>query len=268
MNHSTNPSHHQLPDPSVNAILSELLANIQRILGPHLSAFYLDGSLAHGDFDEASDIDFVAVTDEQISAEQFEALYQMHAQMNAGESKWAAQLEGSYVWARALRRYDPAHPPQPNIERGLGEKLKWEPQGPWWLPHLAIVREKGIVLLGPPPHTLIDPVSSDDLRNVMHGVLNDYAKRILPQPGVIGSRGYQSYIVLTMCRILYTIQHCSIASKKVAMRWAQSSLGNEWAGLIERAWVGRQQPHAELYPGDIDQTAKMIEYAMTLVSKS
>ena len=169
------------PYADVNAILAELLANIQQILGPqsrpHLIAFYLDGSLAHGDFDEASDIDFVAVTDEQISPNQFEALYEMHAQMNTGTTRWAAQLEGSYVWAQALRRYDPTHPPQPNIERGLGERLKWEPQGPWWLPHLSIVREKGIALLGPPPHTLIDPVSPNDLRNVMHGVLNEYAER-------------------------------------------------------------------------------------------
>jgi hypothetical protein len=252
------------PYPDVNAILSELLANIQHILGPHLIAFYLDGSLAHGDFDEASDIDFVAVTDEQISAAQFEVLYVMHAHMNAGESKWATQLEGSYLSAQALRHYDPAHPPQPNIERGLGQKLKWEPQGAWWLPHLAIVREKGIALLGPPPHTLIDPVSPDDLRKAMHGAVSDYAERILPRPALMSSRGYQSYIVLTMCRILYTLQYGSIASKKVAIGWAQTSLGSEWAGLIERAWLGRQQPDAELDSADVDQTLKLIAHAIKI----
>ncbi len=251
------------PYADVNAILSELLSNIQSILGPHLIAFYLDGSLAHGDFDEASDIDFVAVTNEPVSPQQFEALRLMHAQMNVGSSRWAAQLEGSYVWAQALQRYNPAHPPHPNIERGLGERLKWEPQGPWWLPHLAIVREKGIVLLGPPPHTLIEPVSPDELRKTIRGVLNDYAGKYLNHPEEIRTRGSQSYLVLTVCRILYTLQHGSIASKKVAMGWAQTTLGEAWSGLIERAWLGRQQPDAGLHPGDREQTLQMIEYACT-----
>jgi hypothetical protein len=256
------------PYPDVNAILAELLANIRHILGSHLIGFYLDGSLAHGDFDEASDIDFVAVTDEQVTSRQFEALYEMHTEMNAGQSKWAMQLEGSYVWAQALRRYDPTHPPQPNIERGLGERLKWEPQGPWWLPHLAIVREKGIALLGPPPHLLIDPVSADDLRQVMRGVLDEWGVRLLGLPSLMNTRGYQSYVVLTLCRILYTLQHGNIASKKVAARWAQTELDEAWVGLIERAWADRQHPEGAPAPDNVLLTLKLIKHTIVTANPS
>ncbi len=248
------------PYPDVNAILSELQTHMQRILGPHLVALYLDGSLANGDFDESSDIDFVAVTDEDISAETFETLRLMHAQMNAGPSPWAIQLEGTYLSAQALRRYDPTHARHPNIERGLGEALKWVQHGPWWLPHLAIVREKGIVLLGLPPHTLIDPVSPNALRSAMRDTLAEWGRAA---PGPINSRGYQSYIVLTLCRVLYTLQHGRVVSKKIAAQWAQTSLDKAWAGLIERAWEGRLNYNAQLDPNDVVQTLKMVAHFTT-----
>jgi len=67
---------------------------------------YLDGSLAMGDFEpDKSDLDFVVVTDSEIPSDTFGALKGMHDRIASGPSKWARELEGSYISQRALR-YD------------------------------------------------------------------------------------------------------------------------------------------------------------------
>ncbi|MDQ3248121.1 MAG: hypothetical protein M3Q45_02820, partial [Chloroflexota bacterium] len=187
---------HPTPYPDVNALLQDLLARIQAILGSHLIGFYLDGSLTGDAFDEASDIDFIAVTDEEVSGEVFLDLQAMHDTLATLGSPWAIQLEGSYISQHALRRYDPAHAAHPNLERGPGERLKMVHHGAAWIIHQSIVRERGILLSGPPPHTLIDPVSPADLRGAMLSMLPGWVTLILRQPAQIQSRGYQSYIVL------------------------------------------------------------------------
>src|SRR5262245_19432758 len=102
----------------VNVLLEELLGKVREILGAHFVGMYLYGSLATDDFDEFSDIDFLVVTDEPLDTETFEQLKRMHAGIAAGDSKWATDLEGSYIPKRTLRRYSADNAPYPNIQRG------------------------------------------------------------------------------------------------------------------------------------------------------
>jgi hypothetical protein len=250
------------PFPEVNAILQELLTSVQAVLGEHLVGMYLEGSLTSGDFDPDSDIDFVVVTDEEISASLFSTLQAMHRRIAGLDSVWAVQLEGSYLSQQALRRYDPANDLHPNIERGDGELLKWVAHGEGWIIHRRILRERGIILFGPDPKTLIDPVSPDGLRRVMLPILNGWAAPIREHPEKIAGRGYQSYVVLSLCRILFTLQWGDLASKPKAVRWARQALDEKWEGLIERAWIGRHHPQLPAEADDIAQTLDFISYAL------
>ncbi|MBI4316404.1 MAG: nucleotidyltransferase domain-containing protein [Chloroflexi bacterium] len=82
--------------PDVNAILYALLSNAQTILGDRFVGLYLYGSLASGDFSfQSSDIDFVAVTTDELPDEVISALDKMHARITASGLKWATKLEGS-----------------------------------------------------------------------------------------------------------------------------------------------------------------------------
>ncbi len=116
---------HPTPYPEVNALLQEVLVGAQQILGSHFIGMYLEGSLVSDDFDQDSDIDFVVVTDEDVSSDCFAALQVMHERIATLDSWYAIQLEGSYISQQALRRHDPTHARHPNIERGPGERLKW-----------------------------------------------------------------------------------------------------------------------------------------------
>ncbi len=250
------------PYPAINALLDEVLAGAQRILGSQFLGMYLEGSLATGAFDEASDIDFIVVTQEEVSQEHFAALQAMHERIADRGTPWAIQLEGSYIGRRALRRYDPARATHPNIERGQGERLKWARHGADWLVHRQIARTRGIVLAGPPPDALIDPILPDDLRAAMRSTLSTWVVPLLEDPARIHPRGYQSYIVLSLCRILYTLETGAVASKREAAGWARETLGERWHPLIERAWEGRQHPDAEPSPEEVAGTVALLSYVI------
>lgn len=250
------------PYSEVNSILRELLESVQSILGSHFVGLYLDGSLASGDFDQDSDIDFVVVTDADISAHLFSALRAMHEQIAAIDSQYAIQLEGSYISQHALRRYDPEHALHPNIEWGNGERLKMVYHDETWAVHRYLLRESGITVSGPAPRTLIDPVLPSDLRQAMLKMLHGWATQILDSPSQIKHRGDQSYTVLSLCRILYTLENGSVVSKSVAARWAQAALGEQWVSLIERTWEGRHNPGLEASADDVNGTLEFIRYSL------
>jgi len=250
------------PFPEVNAILQELLDGVQGILGEHLIGMYLEGSLANGDFDQDSDIDFVVVTDMEVRGDLFSVLQRMHEQIATLDSPWSVELEGSYVSQQALRRYDPGNSLHPNIERGKSERLKMAQHDEVWNIHRHILRERGITIIGPDPKTLIDPVTPNDLRRAMLPALYNWATYMLNHPSEIGSQGYQSYIVLSLCRILYTLQSGEVVSKRKATKWAKETIDPKWKSLIDHAWVGRHHSQAPADPKAVNQTLDFINYTL------
>jgi hypothetical protein len=262
------PNHPITPYPEVNTIVADLVAGVQALLGDQVIGIYLDGSLAYGDFDQNSDIDFIVVTRDEISSDHFVALQHLHDQITASASPWATELEGSYISQRALWRHDPVNAYHPNIERGPTERLKMVQHGTGWVIHRQIMREQGIVICGPPPHTLIDAITPSDLRQAVQHSLRDWAPELLANTYWSAAEGYHSYIVLTLCRILYTIATGSIASKRSSVVWARSALTSPWRELIEHAWVVRQtwrerQPDATSTMAEhADLTCAYIRYAL------
>ena len=249
---------HLTPYADVNVVLHELLSGVQTILGNHFIGLYLYGSLALGDFDpERSDIDFLVVTTDDLPAELISALKPMHARMAAGSSKWATELEGSYIPQAALRRYDPNRARHPRINRGEGT-LGLEQHDCDWVIQRHVLREHGVVLAGPTPQTLIDPILPHELRQAVLETLHGWWASRLTDPTQLRIFGYRAYAILTMCRILYTLKYGSIISKPVAARWAQQTLDERWASLIERALTWRYN----IPSFDVDETLDFIRYTL------
>ncbi len=249
------------PYPDVNALLHELLTSVQTILGDHFVGMYLYGSLVTGDFDRASDIDFLVVTTDEISSDPFLSLQAMHARIAASDSYWATDMEGAYLSLAALRRYNP-NARHLQLERGAGRTL--EMTNHFRVVERAVLRERGIEVAGAPIQDLIDPISLLDLRQSMLEILDEYVVPLLADP-VFHSRGDQSYNVLSLCRVLYTLENGGVASKPAAARWAQEALGERWIGLIERALEGRQNPNGQLALQDAQET---ITFALFILERS
>lgn len=257
--------------PEVREIVDSLLAEIRVILGGQLIGMYLYGSLATGGFDRDSDVDYVVVTHEELSESQFTAIEALHTRIKATKVWCADQLEGSYIPLAGLKRYNPQRALFVHIDRGPVEHLHrmqlndeiisqawW---GGWVLLRLAL-REYGIILVGPEPKTLIEPVSEADVRQAAILILNGWAAEILNDPAQIKSRGYQSYTVLTLCRILYTLHTGSVTSKPEAVHWAKTHLDEKWTSLIDRAWLGRQNPGLEAELDDVNKTLEFIRFTI------
>ena len=248
-------AHYSTGYPDVDAVLADLLAGVEAILGPQLVGLYLDGSLAIGDFSElSSDIDVLVVTENALPDDVVAALGVMHARLGAGATRWGNELEVAYIRRRALRRFDPDDNHHPCVERGSTEVYR-ERHEKDWIVHRYVIREHGIALVGPDPRTLIDPVGADDLRDAVVSILHGWW---LPAPAcrrVLENPFYRCYAVLTMCRILYTLEYGTVVSKPVAARWVQETLDGRWAPLIDaaRSWSRDLAP-------DLDETLRFIEY--------
>ena len=247
---------HPTPYPDVNAVLHMLLSSVQTILGDHFIGMYLYGSLASGDFDpHRSDIDFVVVSADELPDEMLPALEAMHARIAASGLKWATKLEGSYIPQHALRRYDPTDAPRPTINEGSFYVARHNSD---WVIQRHILREQGVVVAGPAPQTLIDPVQPNDLRRAVLGILREWWSQQLHDPAWLHSSKYQVYAILTMCRALYTLQYGTVVSKPVAAQWAQEVLGEQGAVLIERALVWRHDDGLD----DMNETLDFIRYTL------
>ena len=252
------------PYPELNQVLAELISRIQHILGDDFVGACLQGSFAVGDFDRHSDVDFVIVTEEELTSDQVEALQAMHDQVYQLESGWAQHLEGSYFPREILRD---------SSKRGLDL---------WYLNHGArslvrsdhcntllvrqVVREKGVTLVGPDPETLVEPIPVEALRKEMRGVILNWGQEILENPAPYNNRFYQAFIVLNYCRMLHDFRRGYPGSKREGAEWAKSALDPKWRGLIDRAWSGRPDPAWQVKqpadPEDFERTLKFVEYVM------
>jgi predicted nucleotidyltransferase len=225
------------PYPAVNAILGRLLAEVQAILGDDFVGLYLYGSLALGDFDPlTSDVDFLVVTSGELPAEQVTALGAMHARLADEASAAGVDLEGSYIPRQAIRRHSPTPLVHPHLERGGAFRL--EEHHDDWIIQRHILVEHGVTVAGPPAASLIDPVGPAELRRAVLGIRWWWARQ-LADPTLVAQEGYQSYAVLTMCRMRYTLELGAIISKPAAARWAEQALEPRWAPLIEAAAAWR-----------------------------
>ena len=252
------PIPHPTPYDDVNTLLLVLLAKIQAVLREKLVGLYLYGSLSLGDFDpQSSDIDFLVVTTEELPAETLETLKDMHASIASSGLPYAKRLEGSYIPLAPLRRYDPHNASHPTI--GADWEFHVAQHGSNWIIERSIVREYGVVLWGPSPKTLIDPISSHELRAAVCEQLRDFWQAQLTGPEWLQPRHYQAFAVLTMCRALYTLSQGQAASKLQAAAWALQSLDHKWQPIIERALAWRHQHEKD----DLAETLTFLRFAIT-----
>lgn len=225
---------HTTPFADINALLDELLASVQSLLGNYFVGMYVHGSLAGGDFaPERSDVDILVVTADDLPTLLLTELKAMHTRITGSANKWARKLEVSYIPQAALRRYDPARSFHPALR--IDGSFDIDGHGSEWVFQRHIIRQQGIVLYGPNPQTLIDPISPQALQDAVQGILQSWWLPQLTDHSRLQRGEYQAYAVLTMCRSLFTWKKGAVGSKTAAVRWAKNELNDNWTPLIEEA---------------------------------
>jgi hypothetical protein len=252
------------PYPELNQVLKELVVGIREILKENFIGAYLQGSFAVGDFDQHSDVDFIVVIHEELTDLEINALQELHGWIYSLPSPWAQHLEGSYFPKEILR-----------ISSRRGEKLWYLDNGSRSLVQADhcnsivvrwVVREKGVTLVGPPPKTLVDPIPVKLLRKEILDVITGWGQEILEKPENYNNRFYQTFIVLSYCRMLHDLLAGSPGSKHTGAEWAKANLDPIWSGLIDRTWSGRPNPEVSVRtpadPEDFRDTLKFVQYVI------
>ena len=249
------------PYPDVNAVVRELLTSLQAILGAKLRGMYLLGSLALGDFHpQASDLDLIIVTVGALSDETVASLRELHRRFDHSASAWATRLDAIYIPQEVVQEAFPTAARYPILEwPGL---LALEPLEDGWSIQRYTLREYGIVVSGPDPRSLLDPVNPDDLRQASAAVVErwrDQAHRDRKWIAWLRAPANLTFVVLTLSRLLYTLETGSVTSKPAAARWAERTLPSRWSGLLGHATTGQHAADDE--PEDeVTNTLALLEY--------
>jgi hypothetical protein len=237
---STVPS---IPYPELPWVLEELVAGVQAELADNLVGVYLVGSLATGDFDLDSDVDFLVVTRHELADAQIPPLQAMHTRLHNLGCYPAEHLEGSYMSVESLNRPDLVGvQPLWYLDNGSITFERSVHDNQW---HVRwILRERGITLAGPAPSTFVDHVPVAAIRSetlaTLRIVVTAFADALDQPLTFFNSRFGQAFAVLTCCRLLHTITTGIVQSKLAGMLWAMQALDPAWNGLLQQAWEERE----------------------------
>jgi len=264
--------HH--PYPELREVLNIFVGEITAELKGNLVGIYLVGSIATGDFDLDSDVDFLVVTKTELTEAIMNRLQDVQIKVNNIDCYPAKHLEGSYISISDL-----------NDLRTVGQKkLYYFDNGSTtyeltthdnqW--HVRwILRERGITLIGQKPETILQAVP---LNALIHEIIASMLQTKEIFQGEINrplsfcnSRFGQSFFVLTYCRMLHTIHTGTVQSKRAGAEWAKKFVDPKWGKLIDQAWNEREgvrfmvKIHQRAQQTLLDETLEFIEYAVAQI---
>jgi hypothetical protein len=211
----------------VSALLRELAARLPVILGRNLVGIYLYGSLTQRAFDpRRSDVDLIVVTRRDLTDAQFRRLGAWLAR--ASESNpWATRLQMSFLIRDEVLTM--------NSKACLYQFGKLVRGGSDGNPIIWMnVLESGVVLHGPRPETFVPDITREILFEALVREVGYLREEIVEkrESEWRDVPSYRAYAVLTLCRILYSLAHGTIVSKKRAARWALRNLPERWHEII------------------------------------
>jgi predicted nucleotidyltransferase len=160
--------HANYQNAGIRTVLLELVKGVSRVLKRNFAGAWLQGSTATGHFDEHSDVDFIIGINRELDSREVRALQAFHPKLHDHDSPWSKHLEGSYFPVATLRDYRQSGTDIWYLDHGSSQLersghdntmvVKW------------ILREKGGVLSGPEPLSLIDHIPVDALRTASYQI--------------------------------------------------------------------------------------------------
>ena len=219
--------------PAMDKLIAELKDATQVTLGDKLHGLYLFGSLVTGDFDpKTSDIDLLAIVETDVTETELEQLKGMHQAFVRDHPEWNDRIEVAYVGVEAMKNFKTKTASIARISPG--EPLHYRDMDVQWLLDWYVVQEQGLILFGPTPKTFIPHIDRQEFVDMLKDSLPTWRDRVKEAKW----KGYQSYIVLSVCRSLYAVRFGTQASKVQAAEWVAEEYP-EWSSLMKQALTWR-----------------------------
>jgi predicted nucleotidyltransferase len=199
----------------------------------NIVGIYLFGSLTYGGFDEkSSDIDLIIITKTLLNKDELEDIKNIHKKFNEMNLKWAKRFEVSYTPICMLSEKTIPILPRPYYNEIFYDEATY---GNEWLINNYLLINYGKTIYGPDIKTLIKyNITMDDITG---SCINDFYNEWIPKVNDdewLANSHNQSYIVLNICRIIYTIFNSKTENKQNSAKWVKERY-KEWKKLIEEA---------------------------------
>jgi predicted nucleotidyltransferase len=227
-------------------VVDDLVSSIVATLADDVLGVYLYGSLAAGAFVPAqSDIDLIVVLRGSAEDEpKLATLRTLHDRFVVSWPDWANRIDVGYVAAGDLRTL--TLPPQGNAAVvSDNEPLHVKPLDREWLINWYEAATMGEVLFGESPSDVGRQIPVTEFKKAVAEQLEEWRAEIR-SPWIAHSRKYQGYIVLTVCRGLYALDHGTQTTKEGAALWAGSRYP-EWREFISEALAWQRGDISEPY---------------------
>ncbi len=246
--------------PEIKNLVKDFSLKIQEILKENVVGIYLTGSLSYGDFVlERSDIDLLVVVRNKLNTNEIELVKNLHKDLEDKYPSWKERIECSYTPIYMLGEILPPEEPRPWI--GSGVLYPEAPYGNEWIINSYLLQEYGIPIFGKPYKELLTkPI---DILEVQKACVRDIFKEIEPKlinKEELYDSHIQSYTVLNICRILYTVFNAKVGSKVVSARYVKEIFAPEWSTLITKSEKWK-------YGEDLNSIEEVVEFIKFSISK-
>jgi len=212
---------------AIQNILDAITKELPKIFGDNLFGIYLYGSLISNTFDpDRSDIDCAVVIKKKLTRTEIEKIKLWYAALFS-KNPFAQKIEMCFVLRDYLYTDGKTVSRTPQLWNGkfyLRKDSDGNSPIVW-----STIREKGISLYGPKPKSFVPFVSIASMRTSQLTELKFIAQKSEQWMTIPANR---IFIVITLCRILYTLRFSRIAPKKTALHWCVTVLPKKWHAVI------------------------------------
>lgn len=235
------------------------------------------GSLAIGDFDLTSDVDFVIVTNEDLSRTQVERISAGHLEVMASGIRWAKRLEYSFFPKDKLRNLSSPYHADGSPDTSPARELWKFDNGASEIRRTGhdntlvtrwTLRNKSPVVAGPEPSSFAPDILPAQLRKEIQTSMLGWEQRAIHNAAEFDNRFHQVFMVLNNCRALQDLHEGRVTSKREGVAWAKQHLDSKWFPLIDFCWRERQDTGIHVsQPADPEafrQTLAFIDYTTRL----
>ena len=262
--------------PELREVLKNFVTEVKKELEENLLGIYLVGSLASGDFDLDSYIDFLCVIENELTETNIRSLPEIQKRIQGMDCYPAKHLEGSYISLRDLNDWDTVGKKELYYFDNGSTTIELSTHDNKW--HVRwILREHGIILIGQEPKAILETIPIDEMKKEIKETMIQSVKGFEDeidcplsfQNSIFG----QSFYVLSYCRMLHSLHTGLVQSKKTAAKWAKQALDQKWIRIIDQAWEERKGVRFGEKIGQLaernllHETLEFMKYTVTQISK-
>jgi hypothetical protein len=264
------------PYPELREVLNTFVDEIKAELAGNLIGIYLVGSIASGDFDLDSDVDFLVVTNAELTEANMKSLQDIQIKIHDIDCYPAKHLEGSYISISDLNNWSVVGEKKLYYFDNGSTAYELSTHDNQW--HVRwILRERGITLVGQKPETILQSIPLNEMfseiMTTMLQVLKFFQEEINRPLSFWNSRFGQSFAVLTYCRMLHTLHTGTVQSKKAGVKWAKQFVDPGWVKIIDQAWKEREGARFGVKIGQraeltlLYETLEFMKYAIAQIDR-